>query len=484
MKRDLGALTGREHDLLVVGGGIYGVAAAWDAAQRGLAVGLVEAHDFGSGTSWNSLKTIHGGLRHVQRAELGLVRESVHERRALLRIAPDLVRPLPFLVPAYGHGRRGIEALAVGLLLSDLVGHDRNRGLPPDRHIPSGRILSRREVLDLAPGVAAPGLTGGALWTDAQVSSSERLILGFLHAAASAGAVIANRVEAAAFLRSGSAVKGVRAREVLGGAEIDVRARLVLNAAGPGMDGLLRLARISRPPVPLLCAMNLVLARSFVTRCALGAVSGGRYLFMVPWRDRTIVGTAYAPADDPRKGDGVDAFREEVGRAYPWAGIERADVTLVHRGLVPGRSADALWTRPLLLDHERIDGVPGLVSLQGVKYTTARGVAERAVDLVVKRLGLPASPCRTAVTPLPGARALDGPLEERTRRAVHEEMALGLGDAVLRRLDLGTAGPPQEADLEAVTRTMASELGWTEDRVRTERQALAEVYATPFGQPG
>src|SRR5262245_51969267 len=126
MNRDLGALTAREHDVVVVGGGIHGVATAYDAAQRGLSVALVEASDFGSGVSWNSLKTIHGGLRHLQRADLGQARESMRERRALLRIAPEIVRPLPFLVPTYGHGLRGREAFAMALRLHDLIGFDRN----------------------------------------------------------------------------------------------------------------------------------------------------------------------------------------------------------------------------------------------------------------------------------------------------------------------------------------------------------------------
>ena len=192
MRRDLAALAGREHDLLVVGGGIHGVAVAWDAAQRGLAVALVESHDFGSGVSWNSLKTIHGGLRYLQKADLIRLRESVHERSALLRIAPALVKPLGFLVPTYGHGAKGREAMALGLVLNDLLSADRNRGLPPERRIPRSRVLSSRETLDLVPGLAAEGLNGGALWYDAQVESSERLTVGFAHAAADAGALLAS----------------------------------------------------------------------------------------------------------------------------------------------------------------------------------------------------------------------------------------------------------------------------------------------------
>jgi len=155
VRRDLGALAAREHDLLIVGGGIHGAAAAWDAAQRGLAVALVEAHDFGSGVSWNSLKTIHGGIRHVQRADLLGLRESVRERRALLRIAPEIVKPLPFLIPTYGHGLKGREALAAALLLNDVVGYDRNQGLQAPGRIPPGRALGTRGLPALRLGAGS-----------------------------------------------------------------------------------------------------------------------------------------------------------------------------------------------------------------------------------------------------------------------------------------------------------------------------------------
>jgi glycerol-3-phosphate dehydrogenase len=479
MKRDLGLLTAREHDLLIVGGGIYGVTAAWDAAQRGLAVALIEAEDFGAGVSWNSLKTIHGGLRHLQRADVFQMRESLRERRALLRIAPEVVRPLSFLVPAYGHGARGREALAAGLLLFDLLGCDRNRGLPPGQRIPPARSLSRRAVLGLIPGLPERGLTGGALWTDAQVSSSERLILGFVHAATEAGAIVANHVAAAGFLRAGARVSGARARDTLTGGVLEVRARLVLNAAGPGVDDLLGGAGIARPRAPLLRAMNLVLGRAAASGHAVGAASGGRFLFLVPWRDRSIIGTAYEPAEADGAG-AVEAFVAEAARAYPWVGLTPDDVVLVHRGLVPGRGgADGLNNRPRLLDHEAADGLPGLISVQGVKYTTARGVAEKAVDLVFRRLGRPSPRCRTETTPLARARPLAGTLADRVGEAVREEMAVTLEDAVLRRLDLGTGGPPSAADLETVAGSMAGALGWDRARIGVERTALAKTYRRP-----
>src|SRR5688572_23821188 len=143
MHRDLGALAAREHDVLVIGGGVSGAAIAWDAALRGLDAALVEADDFASGTSWNSLKTIHGGLRHLQRADVRAVRAASRERSAFLRIAPRLVFPLRFLVPTAGHGFRGAPAMRLALLASDALTRGRNRGLDADHHVPRGRILSR-----------------------------------------------------------------------------------------------------------------------------------------------------------------------------------------------------------------------------------------------------------------------------------------------------------------------------------------------------
>jgi glycerol-3-phosphate dehydrogenase len=476
VKRDLAALAAREWDVAVVGGGIYGAAVAWDAAQRGLAVALVEREDFGAGASWNSLKTIHGGMRYLQKLDLARLRQSARERATLLAIAPEIVRPLPLVVPTYGHGTTGREALAVGLRLNDWITRGRNRGLPPDHRIPDARTVSAAEALRLLPGVERHGLTGAALWHDAQAASTERLTLGFLHAATGAGALVANHAEAVALLRASGRVTGVAVRDALGGGMLEVQARVVVNAAGPWADEFLARGGVPHPATPLLRARNLVLRRPPAVPFAVGARSEGRFLFVVPWEGRTIVGTSYEPAEAPPS-DPVE-FLDEAARAFPWAGIARGDVTVVHEGLVPGRGgASGLSTRPRLHDHEAEDALPGLVSLQGVKYTTARAIAERAVDLVARRLGRASPPCRTSVTPLAKARRLEGPLEAAAHQAVRDEMALTLADAVLRRLDLGTAGPPPPQELDTVARVMAAELGWDVAREGSERAALARFYA-------
>ncbi|HEX9189768.1 MAG TPA: FAD-dependent oxidoreductase, partial [Vicinamibacteria bacterium] len=281
--------------------------------------------------------------------------------------------------------------------------------------------------------------------------------------------------EVVELLRAGGRIAGVAVKDALDGRTLEVRARMVVNAAGPWADDLLARGGPRRVPAPLLRARNVVLGIPPAVPFAVGARSEGRFLFLVPWRGRTIAGTSYEPADAPPS-DPM-ALLDAAARAFPWAGIGRGDATLVHEGLVPGRGdASGLSTRPRLHDHEAEDGLPGLVSLQGVKYTTARLVAERAVDLVARRLRRPTPPCRTATTVLPRARPLDGPIATRTREAVRDEMALTLADAVLRRLDLGTVGPPPDGDTAAVARAMAAELGWDEARERAERTALATFY--------
>src|SRR5512136_1521358 len=165
MHRNLKRLSQETYDLLIIGGGVNGLAAAWDASLRGLKVALVEKKDFGAETSSATLKIIHGGLRYLQHLDFVRMRESIRERSTLLRIAPHLVEPFPFLVPTYGHFMQGKEAMTAAVLVNELMSFDRNRRLPdPARKIPSGRMISKKECLDLAPGVSQAGLTGGMIF--------------------------------------------------------------------------------------------------------------------------------------------------------------------------------------------------------------------------------------------------------------------------------------------------------------------------------
>ncbi|HEX7972826.1 MAG TPA: FAD-dependent oxidoreductase, partial [Anaerolineales bacterium] len=241
MNRNLQFLASQPYDLIIVGGGFFGICAAWDAVQRGLSVALIEQGDWSAATSANHFRMIHGGIRYLQHGDVYRVRESSYERSALLRVAPHLVHPLPIVIPTYGHGMKGKEILSAGMALYDLITLDRNRGIPdPKRHIPPGRAVSRQEILSLYPDIPSQGLTGAAIFHDGQTYNPARLGLAFLKSAVEAGAQAANYLEAVEFLRQGDRVVGVKAWDRLGNQEVTIRGRMVLNTAGPWAPALLR----------------------------------------------------------------------------------------------------------------------------------------------------------------------------------------------------------------------------------------------------
>ena len=192
MKRDPSQLANANYDLLIIGAGINGACAAWDATLRGLSVAIIDKGDFGAATSANSLKFIHGGLRYLQKADIQRTRMSIKERSILLRIAPNFIHPIPCLIPTYGHYKRGKEIMQLAFKINDFFGFDRNSHIAPDKHIPNGKVISKDECLKLFPHFNKNGLTGGAMWYDCQVRNSERLTLSFLLSAANAGVDLCN----------------------------------------------------------------------------------------------------------------------------------------------------------------------------------------------------------------------------------------------------------------------------------------------------
>jgi len=552
IERYLNSLASREFDVLVIGGGIFGACAAWDAALRGLSVALIEQRDFGSGTSANSFKMVHGGIRYLQHADVYRIRESSRERNALLRIAPHLVSPLPVMIPTYGHGREGKELLSAGMLLYDSVTLDRNRGLEdPDRRIPRCRILSRSDCLSALPGLEARGLTGGALFHDGQVHNTPRLVLAFLQSAASEGAVVANYVEATALLRAGDSVSGVRARDTLTGDTLDVRGAVVLNCAGPWAERLLaRAADLTvTPPGTFSRDSYFVVRKRWSAPWAL-AVQGrtsdpdaivsrkARHLFLVPWRDQTLVGVWHRVHEgDPDRLEVDEAelqsFVDEINWAYPPVDLTTSDVSFVNAGLVlfgenePGAEDLSYGKRSRIVDHAKVHGIEGLITVIGVRATTARGVAERAVRLACRRLGRAAGRAGTHVVPLfggdigafreelddartrygelhaetipglvrnhgsehkrvlaymdqnPGwSETLDGSavLKAQVVTAVRDEMARKLADVVFRRTELGSGGDPGRPAIEQCAQLVAAELEWNEERTAAEIEEVQSVF--------
>jgi glycerol-3-phosphate dehydrogenase len=534
--RDPARLTGRAFDLLVIGGGVHGLAAAYDAAQRGLAVALVERADFGGAASFNHQRTAHGGLRSLAAARVGQARASIRERRALARIAPHLLRPLLFLMGTYRSLLHSRPALRAAFRLDAWLGRRRNEGLEPELRLPPPRLVSRTAALKLFPGIRQDGLTGGAQWYDYQMVEADRLTLGFALAAASHGAVLANYVEAIAALGRDGRVAGARVRDVLTDRAFEVEARVVLNAAG-GTAGLVMRALEVERPFPVLKAMNVVTRRPAAEVALAAPAPGGRMLTLTPWRGRALVGTSQSsqfvdPGEPGVSGDELAAFIGEINHAFAALALTPSDVTLVHRGVVPAlsrRGRPDLKPEHEIIDHAR-DGAAGALTLVGVKYSTARLAAERAIDRVMQRLGRSRGTCRTAAVTLPGAgiadhealaietaRAVrvdlapavqahlvatyaercapivrlmaerrdwaepvsDGSLVTgaEVAHAIRAEAAVRLTDIALRRTPLGSMEYPGDQAARRVTQIAAQELGWDAARVEKELRLLRNSYA-------
>lgn len=537
MIRDLDRLSARTFDVLVVGGGIYGLAIAYDAAGRGLSVALVERDDFGSGSSFNHLRTIHGGLRYLQTFDLRRARESAGERRTLARMVPHTLAPLPFALPLFSSLTRGKMAMRAGFVLDRLVAFDRNRGLPAAYRLPAGRVLQREEALRRFPVLDPRRLTGAAIWYDYAAIESDRLTFAFALGAVEEGATLANHTEATALTVAGGRVGGVSVVDRLTGRQFEVAARVTVNATGGNVDRLLKPVGLSAH-VPLLTAMNLVTRREAEGAALGGRAESGRNLFLVPWRGRALFGTweseGLTLADMPAVGEReISAFLAELNSVFPSLGLTFDDVTLVHRGIVPAVMGSN--GRLKLEGHEQVrdhatDGVEGLLSVAGTKYTTARAVADRLTTRLLDKLRMPLIPCRTGVTPLPGGdlgdpdsavasveRERGADLQRDTIRhlvgaygsqcarviasacqrsgwcrrladhspvieaeiewAVREEMALTLIDAVVRRTPLGALGHPGRMAAERAAAVMGAALRWTPEQTRSELAALDAFYA-------
>jgi len=452
----------------------------------------------------------------------------------------------------------GRLVLQAGLRLYDLVALDRNWGIrDPARRIAPGSLLSRGQVLDLYPELPSAGLTGAGLFYDGQFYNPPRLALSFLRAAVDVGAVATNYTEAIGFLGGQRRITGVIAVDRLTGDRLEIRGRIVLNTAGPWAAKLLH--KTLGMAVPTIFSRDT----GFVVRgrrtgdhalaCRIGLKDPdallsrhGRHVFLVPWRDYTLVGVWHrvhtgTPDELEVREDEIRTWLEDVNRAYPALNLRLRDVSMVHAGLTlfEDNSPDAkdlrFGKRSLLIDHREQHGLEGLMTLVGVRATTARGMAERAVDRLLAMLGRTGSSSRTAVTPLPGGRIeffddfLRAALREHAPRygakvvrslihnygseyqrvlryaeqepglqttvassetlaaqvvlAMREEMAVKLCDVVLRRTELGTGGHPGDDVIRTCAKLMASELGWDATRQRAEIEDVLAAFAPYESRP-
>ncbi len=531
LTRDFEALGApARFDLLIIGGGISGACLAWDAGLRGLKVALVEQGDFSSATTAASSKLIHGGLRYLKNGEVGLVRESLNERRILQHISPHQVRPLPFLIPTYKKGNT-YWLIKAGMLAYDMLSLDRNRSTDdPDQRLPGHRSLSPAKVASLEPGVNPDKLTGGHIYHDCQCDP-ERHCLEFLLGAAKLGARLVNYARVESLTHVDKRLQPVELRDLLGGGRLQVEADMVVNLAGPWADHIDHLCgaadevHLRRSKGIHLITRALVKDHTVVLR-----TETGRHFFIIPWRGHSLIGTT----DTEYLGDltelcvtedDVEGFLDEINQAYPSAELKPEDVLYRYVGVRPLVEEDTQVYQASrkyeIVDHHR-RGLKGYMSAIGGKYTTSRNLAKKICDRVLIHLDRPAVRCLTHKRLLPGgvpgrftdwvaARKAEKPagldddilehllweygamadelfarveadesLAERiipgrpeiaaqVVHALESEMAIRLCDVMVRRTGLGTLGHPGPEAVDRVCAWMAPRLGWDAARIQQEK---------------
>jgi glycerol-3-phosphate dehydrogenase len=408
-------------DLLIIGGGITGAGVLRDAATRGLRTLLVERDDFASGTSSRSSKLIHGGLRYIAEGQLAVTRESCRERDRLLALNPHLVRPLPFLFPAYQDSKVPLwQVRAVLWVYAALANFRRSSRF---------QMLSAREVSEHVPDLRTEGLRGAGLYYDAQVDDA-RLVVETLKSARAFGAPAVNHAEVVEFLRDGDRLLGARVRDALEERTLEVRAHVIVNAAGPAVERVRGLDQpIERPELRPAKGVHLVIPGGRIqTDAAINLETrDGRFMALIPWDDVMLIGTTDTFTDEIDEPvvtiEEVHYLLAAANEAFPQAGLTTNDLRSVFAGvrpLVAGEEEDTPSSSVSRESHIYADG-SGLISVAGGKLTAYRAMGESIMERVLEQL--PASrqvvalPSRTAVLPLRidqfDRQELEGDLSER-----------------------------------------------------------------------
>ncbi len=542
MNRDIRAMSENTYDLLVIGGGITGACVLWDAALRGLKVALLDKSDFGAATSAATSKLIHGGLRYLKTMELGLVRESLQERRILEMIAPHLVYPMPFIFPAYGWGMRGLPAVISAMVFYDTLAYDRKWINDDDRKIPAHERLNAEEIIELAPGLVKEGLKGGVVYHDCQMYSPERLTMEFILSGVEYGADAANYAEVTELISEGDAIVGVRARDMLTGEEYLIRSKVTINATGPWADLMLgKLKGKTHHGLVRSKGIHIVTKAIGKDKAITLQTPHGRHFFIIPWRGHSLIGTT----DELFKGnpddfkvtekDILDLIRE-VNEGYPIANLKRSDVLFHYGGLRPIVEKETSIEVEVydasrkyeIYDHDADDQIKGFITVIGGKYTTSRNLAAQLVDLTVKKLEKETLPCMTHTTPLYGgditryttfverakmrrpAGLSDEIIENLCRNygtryldviscadkklekvsvnlpdimaeavySVKNEMAIRLTDILFRRTGICTLGNPGIDAIENIASIAAKELKWTKAMKAREIDSVLSAFDT------
>lgn len=485
--------------MVIIGGGIYGIALAHQASLSGLKTLLMEQNDFGNATSINSLRIVHGGFRYLQSLDLKRFFESVGERRWFLKAFYPLVRPIACLMPLYNKGIYRSEILGAALLTNDVLSKYRNRGIPPENHLNNGRIISAAKVKECFPKVALNGLKTGALWYDGTIDCPQRVLIEWLKAAVRKGCNGLNYTRADNIILENGRVIGVDAVDIELGRKVRFLCDVVVNTAGPWCRTLA--ARFDRDYEHLFrksLAWNVLIDHPPISEYALAIkppIDNARTYFLRPWRGLLLAGTVHEPYSgditaNPMPSSGAIAkFLNELNLAIPGIQLTPSRILHIFSGLLPAKTegSDQLAVREVLLDHGQQGGPKGLFSVSGVKFTTARLVAEKTINRLyqnkkirtrmshdLKSADLNINPNIGIFTDSWSPDTSISSYKMMLEYIIQHESVIHLDDLIIRRTSLGD----HPARAFAIANDICDFFSWDFERREYELQRLRDAY--PF----
>ncbi len=390
--RDVDKCSREEFDLIIVGGGVYGMMLALESGFRNKRSLLLEKNDFASATSFNHLRTLHGGLRYLQSMDLPRFFESVRERQWFFVHFPDFVKILPCIMPLYDKGVRRKSILRFALKLNDRLSKKRNVSVVPDKHLPDGYVLSDKEVKEIFPQVDGNGLKGGAVWFDGMITEPERLLMEILRWSCGMGSKALNYIHATELILNSGRTTGVRAYDKQSKRELEFQAPVVINAAGPWNREVAEKFDRDHPSLfeSYLLLWNILFNRKSISDFSLAVAprkGSGHTYFIHNWKGRLLVGTG----EDAIPGHCINGlptdrqiqiFIDEIHSAIPSLSLEKEEIDRVYCGVLPADKHHNLTKREVILNHEMHGGPKNLFSISGIKFTTSRLVAEKTLDMV------------------------------------------------------------------------------------------------------
>ena len=480
----------KTYDVIIIGGGIYGVMLSLITSSRGLKSLLLEKKDFGGATSYNSLRILHGGLRYLQTLDLPRFFESVAERKWFMKTFPELVHPLPCLMPLYNRGLLRSPILRTALKLNDLFSFNRNWGIPSNSIIPNGKIISPKEVENIFQGVNKNNLKAGALWYDGSIPDSQRVVIELIKLACSNGASTINYCEVINIQKDSNGVIGVEAVEQETGNSLKFKSKIIINSAGPWSRQLGNkfdkdYEHLFRPSI----AWNILFNRKAISDHALAITPdkpNASTYFLRPWKGMLLAGTVHEPwfgnIENPQPlKSSVKNFIDDLNHSVPELNLSEEEILHIYSGLLPVKEngTKRLTKRGVIIDHSESGGPKGLFSIAGIKFTTSRLFAEKTINMIFPRTK------GSDVTPININKKecglfdfdwypdeYDSSWKEILKKIIERESVVHLDDLILRRTSIGD-NPSRALDIAPI---ICNLFNWDTQRSEIEIKRLRNFY--------